>query len=181
MGSSFCFCCFPLFSFFSSTELKAQVSFSDHLLSVVCLLNTCIFDFFFRTAGPILTRLGTKQPWVKGIQNCTNEGQFLSPRGYNSKRVKIHWKHFKIFYRTSRPISIKLCTNQPQVKGIQNCTNQGAGPFQRGDNHENRVESFKNILHNHWANFNQTWHKASLRDGDSELYKWRTIPFPKGR
>jgi hypothetical protein len=23
------------------------------------------------------------------------------------------------------------------VKGIQNCTNQGPGPFQRGDNHKN--------------------------------------------
>jgi hypothetical protein len=51
---------------FSSPELKAQVSFSDRPLSVVCLavslsvclLNIYIFDFFFRTAGPILTRFG---------------------------------------------------------------------------------------------------------------------------
>jgi hypothetical protein len=46
--------------------------------------------FFSRTTGPILTRLGTKHPWAKGIQNCTNEGQPPSPRGDNSKRVKIH-------------------------------------------------------------------------------------------
>jgi hypothetical protein len=103
-------------SLFSSPELKAQVSFSDRLLSVVCLsvclLNIYIFDFFFRTAGPILTRLGTKHPWAKDIQNCTNEGQPLSPRGDNSERVKIHWKHLKIFFsRTSRSISIKLGTN----------------------------------------------------------------------
>jgi hypothetical protein len=56
---------------FSSPELKAQVSFSDRLLSFVglsvCLLNIYIFDFF-RTTGPILTRLGTKHPWAKGIQ-----------------------------------------------------------------------------------------------------------------
>jgi hypothetical protein len=38
------------------------------------------------------------------------------------------------FSRSSRPISIKLGTNHPQVKGIQNCTNQGPGPFQWGDN-----------------------------------------------
>jgi hypothetical protein len=25
----------------------------------------------------------------------------------------------------------------PKVKGIENCTNQGPGPFQRGDNHKN--------------------------------------------
>jgi hypothetical protein len=107
-----------LASIFSSPELKAQVSFSDRLLSVVCrsvclsicpsvclsvcLLNIYIFDFFFRTAGPILTRLGTKHPWAKGIQNCTHEGQPPSPRGDNSERVKIHWKLLKIFFfRTS--------------------------------------------------------------------------------
>jgi hypothetical protein len=44
----------------------------------------------------------------------------------------------KIFFsRTSRPISIKLGINHPWVKGIQNCTNQRLGPFQRGDNHKN--------------------------------------------
>jgi hypothetical protein len=109
-----------LLFFFSSPELKAQVSFSDRPLSVVCLavclsvclLNIYIFDFF-RTAGPISTRLGTKHPWAKGIQNCTNEGQPPSPRGDNSERVKIYWKLLKIFFRTSRPISIKLGTNHP--------------------------------------------------------------------
>jgi hypothetical protein len=80
----------------------------------VCLLNIYIFNFFFRTAGPILTRLGTKHPWAKGIQNCTDEGQPPSPRGDNSERVKIHWKLLKIvFSRTSRTISIKLDTNHP--------------------------------------------------------------------
>ena len=29
--------------------------------------------FFSRTTGPILTQLGTKHPWVKGIQVCSNE------------------------------------------------------------------------------------------------------------
>jgi hypothetical protein len=53
---------------FSSPELKAQVSFSDHLLSVICLTsNVClldfyIFNFFSRTAGPILTKVGTNHP-----------------------------------------------------------------------------------------------------------------------
>ena len=27
------------------------------------------------------------------------------------------------------------------------------------------------LLQNHWANFNQTWHKASLGEGDSSLFK----------
>jgi hypothetical protein len=48
--------------FFSSHELKAQVSYSDHLLSVACpsvrlSVNFYIFDFFSRTTGSISTRL----------------------------------------------------------------------------------------------------------------------------
>jgi hypothetical protein len=80
-----------------------------------------------------LTKLGTNHPWVKGIKVCSNEGDCPSPRGDNSKRVKIHWKILKIFLsRTSWPKSRKLGTNYPWVMGIQ-----GPGPLQRGDNHKN--------------------------------------------
>jgi hypothetical protein len=70
------------FTLFSSPELKAQVSYSDRPLSVcpsvclsVCLsirlfVNFYIFDFFSRTTGPILTKLGTNHPWGEGIVNC---------------------------------------------------------------------------------------------------------------
>jgi hypothetical protein len=80
---------------FSSPELKAQVSYSDRPLSAVRLsvrlsVNFYIFDFFSRTTGPILTRLGTNHPWGKGIQVCSNEGNSRSPRGDNCERVKIH-------------------------------------------------------------------------------------------
>jgi hypothetical protein len=44
---------------------------------------------FSRTNVPILIKLGTN-PWVKGIQVCSNEGDSPSPRGDNSERVKIH-------------------------------------------------------------------------------------------
>jgi hypothetical protein len=46
--------------------------------------------FFFRTTGPILTRLGTKHPRVKKIQVCSKKGDNPSPMGDNSKRVKMH-------------------------------------------------------------------------------------------
>jgi hypothetical protein len=45
---------------------------------------------FSRTTRPILTRLGTNHHWGKGIQDSSNEGDSPSPRGDNSKRVKIH-------------------------------------------------------------------------------------------
>jgi hypothetical protein len=35
------------------------------------------------------------------------------------------------------PISIKLGTNHPWVKGILNCSNKGLGPLQKGDNYRN--------------------------------------------
>ena len=71
--------------FFSSPELKAQVSFSDHLSSVVCL-SVCLSVHL-------------------------------------SVRPSVNFSHFHL------------------------------------------------LLQNHWANFNQTWHKASLGEGDSSLFK----------
>jgi hypothetical protein len=62
-----CLFCFVI----SSSELKAQVSYSDHLLSIVHLsvsVNFYIFNFFSRTTGPILTRHGTNHPWGEGFQ-----------------------------------------------------------------------------------------------------------------
>ena len=58
---------------------------------------------------------------------------------------------------------------------IQVCSNEGPCPFPRGDNYEiakNTLTKLKNLLlQNHWANFNQTWPKASLGEGDSSLFK----------
>ena len=83
---------------FSSPELKAQVRFSDLLLSFVCLfvhLQTFhIFNFFSRTAGPILTKLGGKHPWMKGkkivekTQGFTNKNQSILKKkiiGFSSR------------------------------------------------------------------------------------------------
>ena len=74
------------------------------------------------------------------------------------------------FSRTTEPISTKLGTKHPWVKGIQVCSNEGPYPFPRGDNY--KIAKIKNLLlQNHWANFNQTWHKAYLGEGDSSWFK----------
>jgi hypothetical protein len=89
--------------------------------------------FFSRTTGLLLTRLGTNHPWRERIQVFLREGDSPSPRGDNSKRVKIHKKKFKIFFsRTSRPKSVKLGTNYPLVRRIQVSSNKGLGPLQSG-------------------------------------------------
>ena len=33
------------------------------------------------------------------------------------------------------------------------------------------LSHFHLLLQNHWANFNQTWHKASLGEGNSSFFK----------
>ena len=49
----------------------------------------------------------------------------------------MEWGHFKIFFsRTTEPISTRLGTNHPWVKGIQVCTKDGDRPSPRGDNNE---------------------------------------------
>jgi hypothetical protein len=42
-----------------------------------------------------------------------------------------------LFSRTSQPISIKLGTYHICIKEIEDCTNKGQGPLQRGDNCKN--------------------------------------------
>jgi hypothetical protein len=75
--------------------------------------------FFSRTTGPILTRLSTNYPSRERISVSLKKGDSPSPRGDNSKRVKIHREFLKIFFsRRTRPKSIKLGTNYPLVKRI---------------------------------------------------------------
>ena len=62
----------------------------------VCL-SVCLYVDFshFSTSSsescsePISTKLGTKHPWVKGIQVSSNEGPRLFPRGDNYKIAEI--------------------------------------------------------------------------------------------
>ena len=76
-----------------------------------------------------------------------------------------------------------LTTSSPEP--IQVCSNEGPCPFLRGDKSKKCkiiLKIFKNFpLQNHWANLNQTRHKASLDGGDSSLFKWRATPYSKGR
>jgi hypothetical protein len=60
------------------------------------------------------------------------------------------------------------------VKEIQVCSNKGPSPLQREDNYKNvkmGVGSFSNLPQNHWANFNQTWDRSSLGEGDLSFFK----------
>jgi hypothetical protein len=68
-------------------KIKGQILFKGDIITIgVGHLKI----FFPRTIGLILFGIGTNHPLVKGIQVRSNEGDNPSPRGDNSKRVKIH-------------------------------------------------------------------------------------------
>jgi hypothetical protein len=66
---------------------------------------TCVYieEIFFRTNNPISIKLGTNQPWVKRIENCSKEGPGSFLWGDNHINVKIEWDHLKICSRTTEP------------------------------------------------------------------------------
>jgi hypothetical protein len=70
-------------------------------------VNFYIFHIFFRTTGPILTKLGTNHPWGKEILNCSNKGSGFIQREDNLKNAKMELGHLKIFFsRTTKPESV---------------------------------------------------------------------------
>ena len=86
------------------------------------------------------------------------------------------------FFRTTGPILTKRGTKHSFVKRITICSNEGPHPFLRVNYYEITKLHCWNLINllvqNHRANFNQTWHKVFLGEGDSSLFKWRTMLFP---
>ena len=121
-----------------------------------------------------LTKLGTNHLWMMEIQVCFREVPHVFPRGVNYKIAKIHWQNLKIFFsRNTGPISNKLCPKHSRLEGIQVCSNKRARPFPRGDNYKN-WNYIDKILKKTLGQSKQR-HKASLGEGDSSFFKWRTI------
>ena len=108
------------------------------------------------------------QTWHKASLGEGDSSLFYR-RAFYCEVVKIHW-------RTTGLISTSHPLKHPWMKEIQISLNGGPYPFSRGDNYNKIVKIhiiiFKNLhLQNHRANFNQTWYKASLGEGNSRFYK----------
>ena len=88
---------------------------------------------------------------------------------------------FKILF-TTKAKSTKVGTKHSLIIFF---SNNGPRLFPRGDHNEVVKISwttFKNLhFQNHWANFNQTWHKASFCGGHSSSFEWKAILLFKGR
>jgi hypothetical protein len=123
--------------FISSSEL-----FWDCLF-----VNFYIFEFLSRTTGPILTILGTNQA-------CSNEREHPSPRGDNSKRVKIQWNKKKKKSSFPEPAG-QFKSNLEQII-LGWLLNKGLGHLQRGGKKKkNIVGWFKTLLNQ--KSFLFTW------------------------
>jgi hypothetical protein len=70
------------------------------------------FDLSLSSVYGYGARLGANHPWVKGIQVCSNEGDFSSPRGDNSRRIK---KHRTFLKSTSPEPASQIQSNLVQI------------------------------------------------------------------
>ena len=76
-----------------------------------------------------------KNTWVKRIRFFLNKGPglaFIQGEIIN-EIVKIHWRNYKIFSRTTGPISTKLGTKHHLVMGIQDCSDGSVKPISKGN------------------------------------------------
>ena len=126
---------------------------------------------------------------VKMILFCSNELSFLIQRGENYYILNFSGNIYlkqKCWYKD---ITAPLVFSSPELKAQVSFSDHLSSvvcPSVCPDIHPSvrlcvNFSHFHLLLQNHLANFNQTWHKASLGKGDSSLFKWRTPPFSKGR
>ena len=122
---------------FKFVQMNGHALFQGEIITKYRKTHWQNLKIFFRTTGPISTKLGTRHSWVKGNPVCTNERPHAFPRGDKHEKGKIHWRNLKIFIsRTTGPISTKLGTKHPWVKGNLVYTNEGPCPFPREENHK---------------------------------------------
>ena len=112
-------------------------------------------------------------PRVMGIQVCSNEGHCPNSKGRklrNNENTSAKFKNFLLQNQWANFNQIHAIMH-PWMKGIQ--------IFQMDTNNiENTLTKFKKLLQKLWANLNiWIWHKASLGDGNSSLFIWRSIQF----
>ena len=95
--------------------------------------------------------------------------QFSKSRRPCAERKKSKWKSCTVG-KTVR-ISTCLLFSSPEPKAQVSFSYQNLSVVRRSVVVVVNFLHFHLLLQNHWTNFNQTWHKASLGVGDSSLFK----------
>ena len=139
-----------------------------------------MFIFFSWTTGSISTKLCKKHPWVKGNHVCSNEGSRPFPRWDNTK-LQNYIDEIKKKPSSQEPpdqfqpnlSQIMLGWRETKLVQIKGLVLFQGEIITKKQKYIDKIK--KKFSKNHGANFNQTWHNASLGEGDSSLFKWRTI------
>ena len=95
--------------------------------------NLKIFFFPKALVWPISIKLGTKHPWVKKVQVCSNKGSRFFPKGDYYEITKIHWRNLKIFL--SRRANINQTWHKASTflgEGDSSLFKWRATPFSKG-------------------------------------------------
>ena len=134
----------------------------------------CIINIFLKS---FLAHLSQWLKWAFLIKIC--------PLSVIVVVVVLNFSHFHLLLRNHWANFNQTWHKAYLGKGDSILIEWRPWPFSKGrklQNSENTLTKLKNLLlQNHWANFNHTWHKASLGGGDSSLFKWRALSFSKGR
>ena len=137
------------------------------LLQAILYTNLYIFEYALQT----LPHLSWKLKWAFLSACCPSVCLSIS-------------KLFTFSSSSSEPlepISTKLGTKHPWVKGVHVCSNRGPCPLLRRDNNElgkNINKIFKKSSSP--EALGQTWHKASVGEGDLVCTYEGPHPFPRG-
>ena len=123
--------------------------------------NLKIFSFI--TTGTISTKLGTKHPWVTGIQVCSNGGPHPFPRGDDKKIAKIHWQTWSNVWKPIWAVLIAFCLSV-HLSAYKLFTFSFSSPKPLGHFLPNLAQ---NVLG--YRGFKYT-----------QIHKWWTGPWPKG-
>ena len=102
------------------------------VIVVAIVVNFSHFHLLFQ--NQISTKLGTKHPWVKGIQVCSNKGPHPFPRGDNYEITTIHWQiQIKKFLLQNCLFNFnQTWHNLSMDEGNSSLLNWRAPPFSKG-------------------------------------------------
>ena len=124
--------------------------------------------------GPFLAHLSRRLKWTFLITICP----------FSVFVVVVNFSHFHLLLQNHWANFNQTVHKLSLGEGIQVYSKMKGPALFQGQiitklrkNIDNRL----NLLQNHWANFSQTWHKSSLTEVDSILFKWRALLFSKGR
>ena len=89
---------------------------------------------------------------------------YLSSDVCLSVRLSVNFSHFRLLLQNHSANFNQIWHNASLGEGNSSLLKWSTTPFSKGrwlQNSEDTLTKFKNLLQNSWANFNQTWHKAS--------------------